>query len=203
MYFEYPCDSNLHWNLEAQEFVKGERDPNLRLRPLPNYRPCCSPTSAASCLPGHKDAEEKKDVKMTHAQCKRGHRNSESLERFLAFLDIVWHCMTLRHRDIMTLDCKILQVFQRIGPQFFWPKLCQERDNTSTMVPTTNTCTLYWPWSVPVFLGVFGIDCQIWRHLHWGGGKSSAPPGMSSWNSGALCLHSQRSPGGVPGEWNS
>lgn len=48
--------AELGWTPE--EFVKGERDPNLRLRPLPNYRPCCSPTSAASCLPGHKDAEE-------------------------------------------------------------------------------------------------------------------------------------------------
>lgn len=39
--------AELGWTTE--EFTIGQRDPNRRLRPLPRYRPCCSPTTATPC----------------------------------------------------------------------------------------------------------------------------------------------------------
>lgn len=205
MYFEHHDDSNLHWNLEAQEFVKGERDPNLRLRPLPNYRPCCSPTSAASCLPGHKDAEEKKRREDDTCPMQEG---PQEFREFRKVLNFSWHCMTLY--DIATLwhydtvDCKDTSSLPTNWSAIFLTKTLPGKGqhqhhglhHKHLHLVLALECAYF-------FLGVFEVDCQIWQHLRWGGGKSSAPPGMSSWNSGALCLHSQRSPGGVPGEWNS
>lgn len=51
----------------------------------------------------------KKDVKMTHAQCKRGHRNLESLERLSTFLDIVWHCNIVTLWQCLPTNCMTLQ----------------------------------------------------------------------------------------------
>ena len=44
---EVPFDTGV--TCVSQEFTIGQRDPNRRLRPLPRYRPCCSPTTATPC----------------------------------------------------------------------------------------------------------------------------------------------------------